>query len=378
MHSALEIFHVLVSPGGCDEFLKYMYVEKRVTKADLDEMRGRLSGLREEGEFITLQLVSLNDLWKVSADNKAICALFLAEKLRKEGRLPPVGGLLPSPKDPTIRLLDGRVMPSLAFGLYKVPKGPEGIDIISNAIRAGYRHFDTASIYANELELGHAIRLSGLPREDFFIASKVWNDAQKEGPDAVRQSVAESLKKIGFDYVDAMYIHWPVPGHFVDSYKVLQEFHAEGSVRNIGISNFSIGDFEKLMQSDGVSVHPAMNQIEVSPFMYRPQIIEYFQKRGVIMVASKALHRGSGFEEDTLASIAKKHNATPAQILLRWGYQKGLSVATKTSNFQRMLENRKALDILLSDEDIASLDSFTTEEQIRARELLEVERRNNV
>lgn len=293
--------------------------------------------------------------------------------------MPPSGGLLPSSKDPTIRLNDGRLIPSLAFGLYKVPKGDEGVRIISDAIRAGYRHFDCASVYKNETELGQAIRLSGLPREHFFISSKVWNDAQQEGVEAVRSSIRTSLSSLGTEYIDLMYVHWPVPGHFVDTYRVLQEFHTNKSViRNIGISNFGIAEYEKLMTSDGVTVPPAVNQIEISPLMYRPKTIQYFQDQGVTMVASKALHRACGIDVGAIPTIAKRHHVTPAQILLRWGIQHGLVVVAKTSRIERMSENRSLLDFTLTDEEMNELNSMTSEEHIRAREELELQRKNDV
>lgn len=273
---------------------------------------------------------------------------------------------------------DGRIIPSLAFGLYKVPPGSEGVNTISEAIKVGYRHFDTASLYGNELELGQAIKLSGLPREDFFICSKVWNDAQKEGASSVRRSVETSLRKLGCGYLDVMYIHWPVPGRFVETYRVLQEFQSEGLVRNIGLSNFGISEYEELMSAEGITAHPALNQIEISPLMYRPETIQYFQERGVVMAASKALHRVSELDVGAIASIAARHNATTPQILIRWGIQKGLVVVAKTSCASRMKENRAALAISLSDEEVAQLDSLTSEETIRSRERLELERRSGV
>jgi diketogulonate reductase-like aldo/keto reductase len=269
------------------------------------------------------------------------------------------------------------LIPSLAFGLYKIPADDEGVSLILQAIRAGYRHFDCASIYGNEAALGKAVRLSGVPREEFFICSKVWNDAQKKGVSTVRTSIEDSLRRLECDYIDLMYVHWPVPSHFVETYKVLQEFHRNGQIRNLGISNFGISEFEELMASDGITMIPAVNQIEISPFMYRPRTVEYFQDRGVVMVASKALHRACGLDDAIIQSISTKHNVTAAQVLIRWGIQKGLVVVAKTSNFQRMAENRSAFGFSLTSEEMTELDSLTTEDQILVREQLEVERKNN-
>ncbi len=285
---------------------------------------------------------------------------------------------MPSPKDPTIRLYDGRLIPVLAFGLYKIPEGEEGVQIIMDAIRVGYRHFDSASIYKNEAVLGQAVRLSGLPREDFFICSKIWNDAQKEGKEAVRRSITASLRQLNCGYIDLMYVHWPVPCHFVETYKVLQEFHSQGLIRNIGISNFGVEEYEDLMKSDGITVPPAVNQIEISPLLYRPKTIQYFQDRGIVMVASKALHRVCGIDEGPVPAIAHKRHVTSAQVLLGWGIQRGLVVVAKTSNVRRMKENRGALDLVLTSDEMKILDSMTSEEQIRTREAVEFQRKNDV
>jgi len=304
--------------------------------------------------------------------------LFLVDQLRKDGLLPPLGGLLGEPADPFLRLSDRRIIPSLAFGLYNVPCGQDGIGIISDAIEAGYRHFDAASIYKNEVELGDAIRLSGIPRAEFFITSKVWNDAQKDGPDSVRQSIERSLRNLKCGYLDIMYIHWPVPGHFVESYRVLQEYYATGRIRNLGISNFGVAEYEELMSADGIHVTPVVNQIEISPFMYRPTTIKFFVEKGVTLVSSKALHRAVGFENEMVKTISSEYGITPAQLLLRWGIRKGFVVISKTSSPKRMVENRNIQNFCLKDQDIDKLDSLTSQEDIIAREELEIQRRNGI
>ena len=168
--------------------------------------------------------------------------LFLLDQLRKEGLIPTAGAmaspLFPEPlmNRPSSRL----AVPALAFGLYKIPNSSEGESTILEAIRSGYRHFDTASYYGNEPALGRALRQSQVPREDFFICSKVWNDAQKAGRGAVRASVEKTLSNLGLDWIEVCYIHWPVPGHFVDTYKELELLHEEGLIKAIGISNFNI------------------------------------------------------------------------------------------------------------------------------------------
>lgn len=167
--------------------------------------------------------------------------MFLLERLRQEGKIAPSGQLAtPLSGESYLRLSSGRPIPQMAFGLYKVPSGTEGEEIILNAIGAGYRHFDTASFYGNEEILGRAIKKSGLKREEFFICSKVWNDAQKEGPDAVILSAQRSLEFLDTEYIDLFLIHWPVPGCFVQTYKALEQLHSEGKIRSLGLSNFSV------------------------------------------------------------------------------------------------------------------------------------------
>lgn len=369
---------VCPSPGGCDEDIRYFYAERSVSKTELEQTRGRLAGLRDHGEYITLRVVPLKDIWRESFDNKVICSLFLLNQLRLEGFMPPSGGLLVQPRDPFRRLSDKRVIPILGFGLYKVPTGTEGVTVVTNAINKGYRHFDGASIYKNEYELGQAVRLSGIPREEFFISSKIWNDAQKEGIEGVRRSVEQSLRNLKCGYIDLMYVHWPVPGHFVDTYIVLQEYYKRGLIRNIGLSNFGITDFEELINADGIHVKAAVNQIEISPFMYRADTIEYFQSMNIQMVASKALHRAVDSSDGLLSKISSKYRVSTAQLLLRWGIQKGLVVLSKTASAERLVENRQILCFTIAGKDILELDRLTSKEQIAAREALEVERRSSV
>lgn len=155
--------------------------------------------------------------------------------------MPPRGKLAtPLETQPTCVLSNGKCVPRLAFGLYKVPASDEGEQVILDAIHTGYRHFDTASFYQNEATLGRALKKSGLPRECFFITSKVWNDAQTKGRTAVRESVEGSLEALDFGgYFDLFLVHWPIPGHFVETYKELEILSDEGKLHNLGLSNFS-------------------------------------------------------------------------------------------------------------------------------------------
>lgn len=314
--------------------------------------------------------------------------MFLAEQLRKEGKLPALKGISKplSPGtpgettiEPHLEMANKLTVPQLAFGLYKVPADEEGEKIISDAIAAGYRHFDTAAYYGNEATLGRAIKKSGIPRQDFFLASKVWNDAQKEGRVGVRQSVERSLAEMDCGgYFDLFYIHWPVPGYFVDTYKELQDLYEMGKILSIGLSNFGPEEYEAILHDKGIKIPPAVNQIEISPYMYRPAIIKYFQDRNILMAASKALQRAVQLDSGIVKEIADSLSVAPAQVMLRWGLQKRFIVAAKTSNPLRMQENRDILSFSLTDHEMGLLDSLTTEEDIRKREELEDGRRKDM
>ena len=210
--------------------------------------------------------------------------------------------------------------------------------------------------------------------------SKVWNDAQKQGRVAVRASVLQSIKALDFGddgYIDLFLIHWPVPRCFVDTYKELELLHKEGKLKHLGLSNFSIAEYEELMaKENNISVPPAVNQFEVSPFMYRPQDVSYFQERGILVSSSKSLHRADEcLNNPQLKSLSTKYSVTPAQVMLRWGLQKGLIVISKTATPARMVENRALFCFSLSEVDMQTLDELTTDEDVAKRQQLEKERK---
>lgn len=220
------------------------------------------------------------------------------------------------------------------------------------------------------------MKQSGIPRNEFFIVSKVWNDAQKENN--VQKSVLQSVDALDYgDFIDLYLIHWPVPGCYVNTYKELELLQEEDRIKYIGISNFTPAEYEILMaEENNIQVLPVVNQFEVSPFMYRPCDVSYFQERNILVSSSKSLHRGGEcLRNKQLNEIASNHSATPAQVMLRWGIQKGFIVVCKTSNTERMIENRALFHFTLSDQEMEVLDGLTSAEDITAREELEKERK---
>ena len=244
--------------------------------------------------------------------------------------------------------------------------------------KAGYRHFDTATYYGNEHILGKALKQSGIPRNEFFIVSKVWNDDQQKEKTLVRKSVLQSIDALDYGtYIDLYLIHWPVPGQYVQTYKELEVLHKEEKIKHIGISNFTPSEYEILMaKENNIKIPPVVNQFEVSPFMYRPCDVLYFQERGILVSSSKSLYRGGEcLNNKQLNEIASNHSVTPAQVMLRWGIQKGFIVVCKTSNTERMIENRSLFHFTLNDEKMEVLDGLTSDEDVMAREEIEKERK---
>jgi len=233
------------------------------------------------------------------------------------------------------KLNDGRKHPAIGFGTYKcgvVPAsasaGGVPVDtvsakqIIQDAVDVGYRMFDCAQFYANEADIGEALEATGVPREELFIISKVWGDKIYEGPDAVRAQLKQTLSDLRTDYVDLYLIHWPVPGKHVAAYLELEKLQKEGLIRSIGVSNYTISDFNELMDG-GATVVPAVNQIEINPFLHRKETIEFFRSKGVLMQAYRSLRAGKEHDNVTLGKIAAKHGKSPAQILGAWAVQHG-------------------------------------------------------
>lgn len=270
-------------------------------------------------------------------------------------------------------------IPRLAFGLYKVPADESGVEIILQAIKTGYRHFDAATVYRNTATLSKALRLSGIPRSEFFLATKIWNDAVAKGRDAVRASVVKELTDLGFgdadSYFDLVYIHWPVPGHFVEAYQELELLHREGKIRGLGLSNFNAEEYRELMES--ITIPPVVTQFEVSPVMYRADLVEFFHNEGLVVVASKSLGRTSGFEEAPIAMLSNKHMVSPAQIMLRWAVQKALVPICKTSHVDRMRENRSIQHFSLDETEMEALDALTSQDAIKERNALEATRKSS-
>eukprot|EP00566_Odontella_aurita_P010665 CAMPEP_0113561968 /NCGR_PEP_ID=MMETSP0015_2-20120614/20267_1 /TAXON_ID=2838 /ORGANISM="Odontella" /LENGTH=403 /DNA_ID=CAMNT_0000463815 /DNA_START=24 /DNA_END=1235 /DNA_ORIENTATION=- /assembly_acc=CAM_ASM_000160 len=277
---------------------------------------------------------------------------------------------------PTVALRDGTPHPSIGFGTYKVGFIPASAssataaggstdavqrtaeECVSDALDVGYRFLECAQFYGNESEVGKAISKSGIRREELFLCSKVWTTTIERGPAAIRAQLERTLADLGTEYLDLYLIHWPVPGHHVEAYKTLEGLVSEGKIKNIGVSNYAVEDYQELKDA-GIAILPAVNQIEINPFLHRKNTIEFFQKEGVVLQSYRSLRDGKAFEDPALKSIAEAHDKSPAQILGRWCVQKGYVYTPKSVKKERMIENAKVFDFELTEEEMVTLDNLT-------------------
>jgi len=255
------------------------------------------------------------------------------------------------------KLHNGVEMPMLGMGISQIPSDTDGVAVVVNAINAGFRHFDTAEFYGNEDMLGEGIRQSGVPREEIFVTTKVHNEAQKR-PNGPAEAFEGSLKRMGLDYVDLYLVHWPLPNHWIDTYKELEKIYKSGKARAIGVCNLKIHHLQELEKH--WDIMPMVNQYEHHPYLTQTDIREYCQQKGILVTAYCPLGRGrlGLMDNPVIGEVAKKYGKTPAQVILRWNMDVGVSAITKTVTPSRMAENFDIFDFKLDKADIETLNGL--------------------
>ena len=267
------------------------------------------------------------------------------------------------PSVPRIQLNDGHSIPQLGFGVFKVdPKLTERI--VSDALEVGYRHFDTARIYGNEKGVGRALAASGIPREQLFVTTKLWNDDQ--GTQSAFDAFDRSMERLGLDVLDLYLIHWPTPQNdrYVETWKAFEQLRESGRVRSIGVSNFLAHHLERLLAE--TEIVPAVDQVELHPYHQQPETTAFAEEHGIAIEAWGPLGQGKYplFELPEVTGPAAAHGKTPAQVVIRWHLQRGHIVFPKSNRRERMAENFDVFDFELDDAEVQAITALEREGRV--------------
>ena len=251
-------------------------------------------------------------------------------------------------------LNNGVQMPILGYGVFLADNEETERGVLW-ALEAGYRHIDTAAYYGNEKAVGKAVKSSGLKRNEVFVTTKLWNQDQRDKRQ--REAFEKSLDELGLEYVDLYLIHWPV-SNFPETWNILEDILKSGKAKAIGVSNFQPRHLDKLAET--ATVTPAVNQVESHPLLTQKPLIEYCAKKGIACQAWSPLG-GKGariLDEKTIKDLADKHGRTPAQIVLRWDLQRGITPLPKSVHQERIISNARLFDFSLGDDDMAVIDAM--------------------
>ncbi|MGH1323502.1 aldo/keto reductase [Bacillus pretiosus] len=261
-------------------------------------------------------------------------------------------------------LNNGVEMPWFGLGVFKVEDGPELVEAVKSAIKAGYRSIDTAAIYGNEKAVGEGIRAgikeAGITREDLFITSKVWNSDQ--GYETTLAAYEESLKKLELDYLDLYLVHWPVEGKYTDTWRALETLYKEERVRAIGVSNFQIHHLQDVLA--GAEMKPMINQVEYHPRLTQKELQAFCKEQGIQMEAWSPLMQGQLLDNEILQEIADKHGKTTAQVILRWDLQNGVITIPKSTKEHRIIANADVFNFELTKEDMEKIDALNQNHRV--------------
>jgi 2,5-diketo-D-gluconate reductase A len=258
---------------------------------------------------------------------------------------------------PSVQLNDGNSIPQLGFGVFQIPP-EQTAEAVRRALDIGYRHIDTAEMYGNETEVGLGVRESGLDRGDVYLTSKLNNSYHR--PDDARRAFERTLEELGCDHVDLFLIHWPLPtlydGDYVSTWRTLEEFKADGRARSIGVSNFQVEHLERLAAE--TDVVPAVNQIELHPYLLNEEVRSYGEAHGIRTEAWSPIAKGQVLDDAVITEIADRLGRTPAQVVLRWHIERGSIVFPKSTTPERIRENFELFDFELGPGDAERIESL--------------------
>ena len=260
-----------------------------------------------------------------------------------------------SPNIPKIKLYNGESIPQFGLGVYQIPDNNECEKVCLEAFKLGYRHIDTAHIYKNEKGVGAALKKSGIPREDFYITTKLWIDDFGEGKSL--KEVDAMLERLGTDYIDLLLVHWPKKD-YIGAYKDMEKAFKQGKVRSIGLSNFTVKHIEEIMSM--CTVKPAINQIELHPYAQRRDIVELCNKYDIKIEPWYPIGHGNKelLDNPVFTRIGQKYKKTNAQVILRWHIQKGYIIFPRSRNPDHIKENIDIFDFQLNDDEMKEIDSL--------------------
>ncbi len=264
---------------------------------------------------------------------------------------------------PLLRLNNGILMPQLGFGVYKIQEGEEVEEAVATALKNGYRAIDTAAIYGNEEGVGRAIADSGIPRDELFITTKLWNDQQ--GYESALQAIDDSLERLGLEYVDLYLIHWPKPKEhkFIETWQAMEQLYYDGKARAIGVSNFKPAHLDELLSQ--TEVVPAVNQIELHPMFSQAETRLYCVEKGILVESWSPLMQGKELlRHKTITGIANAHGKEPGQIVLRWHIQSGLLVIPKSATPERIASNINIFNFELTEDEMQRIDALNQGKRI--------------
>lgn len=256
---------------------------------------------------------------------------------------------------PLVTLNDGNCIPAVGFGVFQIPPA-DTTQAVGAALRTGYRHIDTAAAYRNEREVGHAVAESGVPRDELYLVTKLWNADQ--GYDSTLAAFDASTNRLGIDYLDLYLVHWPVPqrSKFVDTFNAFAHLRDQGRIRSIGVSNFEEEHLQVLIDATGIV--PAINQVELHPLLPQAELRQVHARLGIATEAWSPLGQGSLLENPAIRAVADGCGRTPAQVLIRWHLQLGNIVIPKSVNPTRIASNFDVFNFELSADEMTSISAL--------------------